>query len=328
MEITKNHHSHSSNFQSLWFTVLEEFGENHTMNFGELSPEDNHVSWTKLSHCEFDGIGGILEILNQKGFSSEVFDYQVSPIRSPNFFEKIKALIAYNPESKLRHTYFKNYDRTISGEPSRIYHYFTEQEVEVLREKAKLQKTNISLYFLSSLDSVLNEEFLTPNQERWWMLPYNMRQASQKYHKENLSSYISVQISNETSAREINIQILKKIKSFTHWAAWFWMKFLAKLGKKAVINALNHYDKNNHGWMGIYTYLNYSLKKDATIKDHLFFGVAPVTKAHPISCNLINSDERYIFCLNLHPGLKIDSDLIDEKKLEKLKTKILNKILK
>lgn len=310
------------NFQTKWFEVLEELGENHAMSFAVMNKSDRQFSWKQLPHTNLDGFGGIISLLIQMGYSYSDIDYQLVEKKSPSFTQKIKALIAYNPESKLRHTYWNNYDRLKQAQPFKAAYYFTHDEALRLKQLATQYRTSEEIYFLWKLDDYLAKNFLKPKQERWWMLPINMRSHEDKYSMENQSSYISVQIDDESLPRQIHKQIIKKIKTYTHWAAWFWMKVLSYLGKKSVKNALAYYDKNNHGWTGIYTFFSYLPLTDK-VKDKLFFGVAPVTKAHPVACNFLSVENDLLFTLNFHAGLLKDQNECDEIIL-KIKSHILS----
>lgn len=311
----------SKNFQTTWFEVLEELGENHTMSFAVMDKNDKQYSWKQLPHSNLDGFGGVISLLSEMGFNYKDIDYQLIEKKSPNFIQKIKALIAYHPESKLRHTHWQKYDRLNLNNPYKAVYYFSSSETQKLKNLASDNRTSVEIFFLWKLDEFLAKNFLMPSQERWWMLPVNMRSLENKYSLENQSSYISVQISDESKPREIHKLIIKKIKTYTHWAPWFWMQVMSFLGKKTVMNALNYFDKNNHGWTGIYTYFSYLPLTDK-VKDKLFFGVAPVTKAHPVACNFLAVEDDMLFTVNFHAGLIKDQNECDEV-INKIKNYIL-----
>jgi hypothetical protein len=273
---------------SYWFEVLEELGERPMMSFATYNKINNQVDWWELPHKEFDGYGGVFHLAKSLDISPEEIDVKVSGLRRPSFLEKIKALIKYHPESKLRQTLWKSFDRKREGVPYKGHLYFSQLEVDEIKKRAKQERSSIHLFILSKLDHYISKNFLQEGEERWWMIPINMREDKLANLDENYSSYISAQITNKSTCRDINKQLIGKMKGFTHWAAWFWMRLFQYLGKKTIHKALSYFDQNEHGWTGVFTFFEYKFigsESNPKVKEKLFFGMAPVTKAHPFACD-------------------------------------------
>src|SRR5215472_5729596 len=52
---------------SAWFRDAEELGEYIGIRFGRIAPGTDEPEWIFLRHAEYDGIGGLAEILRRRG---------------------------------------------------------------------------------------------------------------------------------------------------------------------------------------------------------------------------------------------------------------------
>ena len=217
---------------SLWFEVLEELGERPNMSFASFDVTTKEVLWRELSHKDHDGLGGIFELARSFDIKDTQIDYKLSDRRPPTILEKIKALIKYHPESKLRHTNWINFKRKKNGSPFRMIMSFNKEEIEKIKILCKRNRCSSHIFFFHKVDRYISKELLVPEEERWWMVPVNMRTKETKYNRNNFSSYISTQIRDNLTPRELNKQMIEKLKGYLHYAPWFYMKIIAFLGKK------------------------------------------------------------------------------------------------
>ena len=180
----------SNDKASLWFEALEELGERPVMSFASVDVQTNEISWCELSHKDHDGLGGIFELASQFKIKDTQIDYKLSERKRPSFIQKIKSLFKYHPESQLRHTEWKNFNRLKEGKPFRDIINFSIEEIKQIKENAKKLRCSSHIYMLHKVDSFVASELLKEGQERWWMVPVNMRTKKLKYCRENFSSYI------------------------------------------------------------------------------------------------------------------------------------------
>jgi hypothetical protein len=85
---------HSTDPIKPWFDAAEQMGEYIGIRFGYAPPGSTEVEWTFLSHAEFDGIGGLAEILRRRGASIGKLP-QVKHPSSPSPFALLRALPKY-----------------------------------------------------------------------------------------------------------------------------------------------------------------------------------------------------------------------------------------
>src|SRR5580698_9971106 len=50
-----------------WFDAMEELGEYIGIRFGRIAPDAETPEWTFLRHTDVDGIGGMAQLLRQRG---------------------------------------------------------------------------------------------------------------------------------------------------------------------------------------------------------------------------------------------------------------------
>lgn len=289
----------------LWFEVLTQLGEDSRSSYALFSltqQDEDNLNWYQFPHEDSDGFGGVFRLGETLGFKPEEIQYHIGKSHRPSFFQKIKALISYHPESKLRHTNWKEFDRRKEGTPYKSCIFFSPEVVKEIQTKALREGVKPYFYILKRIDEYISKNLMNEEGERWWMFPVNMRTTQSKYSGKNHSSYISLQLTDYISLSQIKDQFVLKLKNYTHWAAWFWMKLFQRMGRKAVENALNYYDSNDHGWAGTFSFLEYNMANEK-FKDDILFGVAPVTRAHPFSCDLFKVNDHLVLGLKSHQGM-------------------------
>ena len=91
--------------------------------------------------------------------------------------------------------------------------------------------------------------------------------------------------------------------------------------KKSVKKALKYFDDNDHGWTGIFTYIDYKL---LGFKDYhkILVGIAPITKAHPISFDFFPVEGEMLLGVKMHIGM-IENEIFFKRFTDNLKKFIL-----
>lgn len=288
---------------SAWFEALEEIGQRPMMTFAIFDKVNKKEKWFELPHKKYDGIGGLMEFAKSE-FDCNELHYPIRQQRKISFFEKIKSIFRYLPESKLFFTSW-NEGGEIFEEKYRTFIFCDDKKIEILKEKARNHRCSIQTFIHYCLDKTVNELFQKEDQIRRWMIPVNMRNEESRFVLKNLSSYVSVDIKPSTTAREIQQQLIYKLKNQFQYGAWILMILMQYLGRRFLKNTLMYYEKNNHSWTGIFTYIEYQVDEDKfyKAKNKMIFGVAPVTPAHPIACNVLNDSKNLMITYQFHKRL-------------------------
>src|ERR1700722_1711144 len=78
-----------------WFISAEELGEFIGIRFGRIPPGATEPEWIYLPHKEFDGIGGLAEILRKRGVTTLDRLPQIRHPASPSRLSVLKLLPKY-----------------------------------------------------------------------------------------------------------------------------------------------------------------------------------------------------------------------------------------
>lgn len=286
----------------MWFEALEEIGEKPIMSYCIHSSSDQKIEWIELPHKSYDGFGGLF-YLAETVDPGVIVDYKLTE-RKLSIWLKIKSIFIYAHEGNIRKTNWINFSPLKDGENTRKIIELNSYTINKIKAQAKKEKVSLQIYLLKHFDRFISEVFLEPSQERWWMLPINMRKIEDKHSRGNHSSYISLQISDSTSSRQIQEIFISKLKNGAQWVPWFFMHVFSFIGIESIKKILLNYENNNHSWAGIFTYLDFTINNDINgyFKDKKIIGVAPVTKAHSIACDVIKTETEISICLHFHKG--------------------------
>src|ERR1039458_5763811 len=87
---------------SPWFLAAEELGEYTGIRFGRVPPGGAEPEWRFLRHADYDGIGGLAEILRQRGAKVDHL-MQIKYPAPPSWLPLLRALPKYlKPRKRLR----------------------------------------------------------------------------------------------------------------------------------------------------------------------------------------------------------------------------------
>lgn len=306
-----------ANKSDIWFEALEEIGEKPIMSYCIHSPYKGEIKWIDLPHKTYDGFGGIFYLAASID-QNVVIDYKLAE-KKLSILKKIKSIFLYANEGNYRKTIWKNFNPKGSGESIKKIIDLNSYKLEELQKAAKKEKVTLNIFLLKHFDQLMADTFLLPNQERWWMIPVNTRTLKTKHSRSNLSSYLSLQIHEQTTYRQLQEMLIVKLKNGAYWVPLFFMKIFSFFGKPIIKKILLRYEKNTHSWAGVFTFLDYTISNDSHgyFADKSIIGVAPVTRAHSIACDVIKANNRVSICLHFHCG----HDLI---LIENFTTKFIN----
>src|SRR5439155_24092823 len=79
---------------SPWFIAAEELGEYIGIRFGRVPPGTADPEWIFLRHTDFDGIGGLAEILRRRGAELDRL-LQIKYPASPSWRAVVRSLPKY-----------------------------------------------------------------------------------------------------------------------------------------------------------------------------------------------------------------------------------------
>ena len=195
-----------------WFMAAEALGEYIGIRFGRIAPGQTDPEWTFLRHAEFDGIGGLAELLRRKGAALGALPQARHPA-APS----ILPLLKMAPKFLLPHQRVKL--RPVSGnrklsnplEPARAvaWHVFDAPTTwQVTRQAFRRSGITLNTFLLDNLTKAIRPYLANPDSMVPWMIPINLRgKVIRENDTSNYSSYVSVRIQRRENVREIHQKI-------------------------------------------------------------------------------------------------------------------------
>src|SRR3989339_78527 len=231
----------------IWTSVLGNFGEFTEIFFAK----DNQTVW--MSHEKYDGVGAFAKLLRESGLRVGVlFDISAKLQRPLTIFQKSWAIFLYLKDSFPRKTFWKKEQLEVVGKKlSPAMLAFSLEETLQIKQQAKQKGVSLNSWLLFHLDQIVSQELLAKNQEKWWLIPCNMRPYVVKVPDTgNHASYVVAKIAAKDGPKEIHQKVKKMLSNNYHWGAWYvfqisrWIKII---GMKMIFS---NYYRNNHSWVG------------------------------------------------------------------------------
>ena len=208
-----------------WFQAAEELGEYIGIRFGHLPPGGTEPEWTFLRHTDFDGIGGLAEILRQKGAKLGRLP-QIRFPAEPSPFSLLKMAPKFLlPRQRVKWLPLEQ-GTPISNRaqpPSAVvWHIFDEPTTMQMRRVCRRAGVTVNSFLLKHLTKAIRPFLEDQSSMVPWMVPVNLRgKLSGDRDTENLSSYISVKVQTYETPNDIHQSIYAALARKEHWANWY-----------------------------------------------------------------------------------------------------------
>ncbi len=206
-----------------WFDTLESMGEFVGIRFGKVSPVDGSVEWFFLSHSEYDGIGGFVHLLRERGARITELPKITHP-GAVSWWPFVRFLPTMLKPRKVLKWRRQKQGAAVEGNvppPSVAHHVFTEQESQEIRRAARQAEVTVNSLLLKYLDRAIRPALEDPTQALPWMVPVNLRgKVAQPVDTGNHSSYVPVRIYASEGAKEVQNHIYSALARGEHIATW------------------------------------------------------------------------------------------------------------
>lgn len=293
-----------------WFEAVESLGEYIGIRFGHRAPGNEDIEWMYLSHTDYDGIGGLVHLLRERGGKIE----ELPQITHPGtfswlaFLRFLPALIA--PKRILAWRPLKQGCQPIDMEQAPFAvstHVFDEEKTLKIRLASRLSNVTVNSLLMKYLDRVVRSSLSDPSCAVPWMVPVNLRGRVVRDHDTgNHSSYVGVRIFASEGAREVQQHIYRAIHKGQHLAAWMGFdvsrNFSTQL-RKRIIRA----NRATSQWsVGCFSNLGeWDSRREITAKPCLgdWFFSPPVLRSQMIGAGCVTFQGRLTLTLQIHPDL-------------------------
>ncbi len=227
-----------------WFLAAEELGEYIGIRFGRLAPGSDEPEWIFLRHTEVDGIGGLAEILRQRG--AEVDDLlQIKHPARPSWLPLLKALPKYlKPRRRLRWATLDgingNHSHANQPPPAVAWHVFDDTVTTHIRRACRKAGVTVNSFLLKHLTKAIRPSLQDQSSVVPWMMPVNLRgKVRRGRDTANHSSYVGVKVRSYETIHDVHQNIYSALGRGEHWANWHAYhlgRFLTSGIKKALIS--------------------------------------------------------------------------------------------
>jgi len=207
-----------------WFIAAEELGEYIGIRFGHVSPGETEAQWTFLRHTDFDGIGGLADLLRQRG--AEIAQLpQIKHPASPSRIALLKSsLKALGPRRRVKWAPLERgpvMRDTAQPPPAVAWHLFEESATTQIRRVCRKTEVTVNSFLLKHLTKAIRPFLEDHSAVIPWMIPVNLRgRVSRDRDTENHSSYVGVRVQSFETVHDVHKKIYAALGRAEHWASW------------------------------------------------------------------------------------------------------------
>ncbi len=289
-------------------------GEPYIASYGQVNTKNKHVTWHRIDHRYFDGIGGYAEVLTRLGHRIEALPGDHHP--PPSFLRGIVAWwrswkhinsrsVSWNEKWAGRYTpYFKH-----RYSPLLAWHVFTQEETKAIEKRAIKLRASVNSYLLSHLTAVVADEFVKQGTSFHWMIPTNLRGAlSLDNPKSNHCSIYSLNVDGGASASTLQKLSRELYLRGDDWAFYWTIKFMGKFLPHKLSRFFQKDMEKKNPHIGCFTNIGYWHHNNPHAKRNMHEGwvVVPTTNhSNPVGAGTITWNRRLSIALEFHPSLQV-----------------------
>ncbi len=301
-----------------WFEVLESMGEFIGIRFGRVEQKERQVEWMFLSHARYDGIGGLAQLLRDRGGDVKELPQITHPARF-SLWSFVRLLPSLGTSRKILK--WKPLKQGAPHDPlappsAVAFHVFSEQKTLEIRRASRLADVTVNSFLMKYLDRAIRPSLEDPTCSSPWLIPVNLRgRVSQPQDTGNHSSYVGIRIYASESIREIQEGIYAALAKGRHLGAW--MCFCAgRLASDAMKKRLILANRATTQWsIGGFSNLgdwDPDRKIDAADCQGDWLFAPPVLRSQMIGAGCVTFQGRMSLTLQIHPDLTTSPEVAEE----------------
>lgn len=211
---------------SEWFCDAEELGEYIGIRFGHVAPGSNEPEWIFLRHAEYDGIGGLAEILRRRGAEVDRL-LQLKHPHAPSWWPLLRSLPNYlKPRHRIKWGPLERGLAVDSGgtqPPTAVaWHVFAEATTTQIRRVCRKGGVTVNSFLLKHLSKSIRPFLEDQSSVIPWMVPVNLRgKVVRDRDTDNFSSYVGVKVKSFETVQDVHHNIYEALGKGEHWANWY-----------------------------------------------------------------------------------------------------------
>ncbi|GAB4014824.1 MAG: hypothetical protein Fur0010_13280 [Bdellovibrio sp.] len=297
------------NHSSIKFLVAEELGDWMGIIIPIFFPKENRFEFKYLHHKDHDGISMMTELMEEQGLKITNFP-TLKVSNQPSRRHRLSLLKKYIAlTKKVPMKWNQKIDCT--GRPLSFAHiYLDRQTTKDLYDLAHKQEVSLTSYLLFHLDKIVYSNLLSPESERKWVLPLNMRTNPLERKMGNHSASIIINVTKKDSIQNIHHKMTNFLKSQLQWGSYTYSnmaKYIGHKGTKLVAKRIKDIGTGVFSNLGKWP-IGIEGKLPTHLQSQAWSVVAPASQVLPVASALIDWDGQISLTLQLHPSLKISKE--------------------
>jgi hypothetical protein len=242
-----------------WFKLDEEVSKEFVgIRFAKAAPGKRDVSWTYVSHIDFDGMGALAHLVKQDEQQRDVALPTLRDAYNPGWLAAAGAQLRFFLRKFRPSANWKSLDPSWR-EPARSLPAGTAvatgmldvERTQCFSEKARALGVSTNSLLLSAL--VRASRPYVGRGPALWRVPVNMRgPVAAKSALANTSSFVEVRIGADDSAPHVHRQIKSCLTRREHWAVWYFANIGRLVGDRGmrILHTVYHWISRGRPWVG------------------------------------------------------------------------------
>lgn len=303
-----------------WFESSEKLDEFIGIRYARVGSDQQNTSWEYRKHTEFDGIGGLIDILRQSG---EVVDDlpEITHPAKPNFLRTLRLSanaaaprykVNWSPEFVDRAAASKELKDSASPPSAVAWHIFSEQQTSDLVWFARLADVTVNSLLVWLLDKAIRPDISLKSAYLPWMIPVNLRGATrQQTDTGNHSSAVMIDTHPRFRLKEVHQQIYRKLQIGEHRSMWCLYHLTKNLPHRIKADLINR-ERAIPVWnIGSFSNLGvWDTERTCSDKRGFLFA-PPVLRCQWIGAGCITYQGRLSLMIQAHPEIATRSEVAE-----------------
>jgi hypothetical protein len=302
---------------SPWFLAAEELGEYIGIRFGRLPPGSLEPEWFFLRHADYDGIGGLAELLRRRGAKVDNL-LQIKYPAPPSWLPLLRDLPKYlKPRQRVKWALAEQGTSAVDyppQPPSAVgWHVFDENTTTRIRRVCRKAGVTVNSFLLKHLTKAIRPSLADQSAVVPWMIPVNLRgKVVRDRDTANFSSYVAVKVRSYERTQDVHRNIYEALKRREHWSNWYAYKLgrfiTAGMKKFLIARELATCQWNLGGFSNLG---DWDPEKNITERDcqGAWLFSPPVLRCQLIGAGCVTFQNQLSLTLQTHPSLTTDSSV-------------------
>jgi len=207
-----------------WFVAVQRLGDYIGIRSGRVPCGAKDPEWIFLPHTHVDGIGGVAEILRQRGAKLERLPQIKHPL-SPSWSAVFRAIPKYlAPRHRVKWLPLEQGDGAADGaQPARAvgWHVFDEGPTTQIKRVCRKTGVTVNSFLLKHLTKAIRPYLEDQSSVVPWMVPINIRGKVDRGRDTDVhTSYVGVRVRSYETVQDIHRNIYAALNTGEHWANW------------------------------------------------------------------------------------------------------------